>query len=168
MNTEFTFYVAKETISHLNIYKGDKIFKKNGKLYFRKNGREIPSWLNVDSDYFKVENEPYKYNVGETVKYTIETNTYKQRHPDHLFIGVVTNIDERSITIKRDNSNGMIDNVPYHNVKEKINVYYFIDSKGKIQSDYVGKDVEVDKYRKKVGNFYESKDLAREARNKIG
>ena len=163
MKTEFTFYVAKQTISHLNIYKGDKFYKnENGNIILRKNGKSFPSWLNLDSEYFSVMKVPTIYNGGEVVKYQ---PMYLNNRP--MFTGVVISANERIVQIQRDNTS-VIDEVTYDRIKEQVMRYFFIDSKGKIQSDYSGKDVEVDKYRKKVGNFYETKELAREARNKIG
>lgn len=40
--------------------------------------------------------------------------------------------------------------------------YYFISSTGKVQRDVVGRDLEVDTFRKKTNNFFETKEKALE------
>ena len=41
-----------------------------------------------------------------------------------------------------------------------IETYYFISSSGKVQRDYVGRDLFAEKFRKANNNFFENKEVA--------
>lgn len=50
---------------------------------------------------------------------------------------------------------------------EKVEIYYFLSSKGVVQSAVTGKDEEADKWRKITNNFFTTKKCAQEEKIKI-
>lgn len=46
-------------------------------------------------------------------------------------------------------------------------LYYFLSSKGIIQQDYTYRDEEAEKWRKAIGNFFETKEACKEYKEKI-
>lgn len=50
---------------------------------------------------------------------------------------------------------------------EKVEIYYFLSSKGVVQSAVTGKDEEADKWRKLTNNFFTTKKCAQEEKIKI-
>jgi hypothetical protein len=73
---------------------------------------------------------------GEVVYYQMENNTY-----------VVKNNNGKHLKIHFDNAIVR-------------NMYYFISSSGKVQRDFVGRDLFAEKFRKANNNFFENKDDA--------
>ena len=72
---------------------------------------------------------------GEVVYYQMETNVY-----------VVKNNNGKHLKIHFDNAI----------VRD---IYYFISSSGKVQRDFVGRDVFAEKFRKANNNFFEKKKM---------
>lgn len=81
--------------------------------------------------------------LGEVVYYNMENNLY-----------VIKNGNGSHLKICFDNAI----------VRE---TYYFISSSGKVQRDYVGRDVFTENFRKKTNNYFKTKEEANKKLNEI-
>ena len=120
----------------------------NNNLYYILDGKKVLVPFIYKRDLFsKCEMNLYpigadisdKNNVnanGEVVYYQMENNTY-----------VVKNNNGKHLKIHFDNAI----------VRD---IYYFISSSGKVQRDFVGRDMFVEKFRKANNNFFENKEDA--------
>ena len=96
-----------------------------------------------------------KVNIGDSINIKEQfVKKYKGVSSRTMLI-VVAN-ERLSKTIKVNFNNQIIDVDKKHfKITE---MYYFVDSKGKIQKTLVGADIPTDNYRKLIGNYFLTKD----------
>lgn len=119
---------------------------ENGMLFFFENGTHIQAPFIFISNVMRkdsislypfgttIANKNNNKECGEIVSYDLKTNYY-----------VLDN--KQRITFK----NAVV-----------TEYYYFISSTGKVQRDVVGRDSDVDTFRKKTNNFFKTKERALE------
>lgn len=120
----------------------------NKSLYYLMNGKKVVvPFIHRKELFFKCVLALYpigavisdKNNVnacGEVVYYEMESNVY-----------IVKNNNDKHLRIHFDNA-------------VVIDHYYFISSTGKVQRDFVGRDANVERFRKATNNYYENKEEA--------
>ena len=74
-------------------------------------------------------------------------------------IGVIESYDLDYNRYEIKNKNNFVYYINFNNATI-IETYYFISSSGKVQRDYVGRDMFVEKFRKANNNFFENKEDA--------
>lgn len=163
----FQYIEAVETIKEINIFKGDRFYiEENGEIRSMKSDKILPSYININSAFFKEINIIRDYVPGDYVKYKFIKDPYN-KHKYNIFTGTVVGIFPKYMSIIRSGTNGIIDNIDYPNIISKETVYWFISSSGKVQSAVTGYDPNADTFRIKSNNTYISKDEAKNALEKI-
>lgn len=155
---ENKFYILVSTIPYTTFKKND-VFMVDGENNVFVNGillnTGIEHMLNFkDSKYFK----PMfmKFKVGDILR-------YKFRPKEGTKVYQVTDINPTYITLKEyfTTRAETVPNSPrYTDAMQKVGIYYFISSKGIVQYDVTGKDVMADEYRKRIGNYFKTKEEA--------
>lgn len=155
---ENKFYTLISAIPYMTFKKND-VFMVDGENNVFVNGillnTGIEHMLNFkDSKYFK----PMfmKFKVGDILR-------YKFRPKEGTKVYQVTDINPTYITLKEyfTTRTETVPNSPrYTDAMQKVEIYYFISSKGIVQYDVTGKDVMADEYRKRIGNYFKTKEEA--------
>ena len=132
-------------------------FREENKLYYLITGKKIYMPFTYNKDLFTkcvmdlypigtiISDKTDANKSGEILYYIIESNKYviKTNCFNHI-----------NISISFDNA-------------IVIDYYYFISSSGKVQRDIVGRDLNVDTFRKKANNYFETKEEANNKLNEI-
>lgn len=148
-------YIVKCDIKELYLKKGEILIIKNNTPCLAKNEERKFPYIDLHSTKFF---EPFteKFKRGDYVKY--ENIVYEvvgfdngQKRYDLCFI------DSNRFAFK-----GVAEKL-----LEKVEIYYFLSSKGVVQSAVTGKDEEADKWRKLTNNFFTTKKCAQEEKIKI-
>lgn len=119
----------------------------------------IPYTTFKKNDVFMVDGENnvfMKFKVGDIIR-------YKFRPKEGTKVYQVTDINPTHITLKEYFTTRFetVPNSPrYTDAMQKVEIYYFISSKGIVQYDVTGKDVMADEYRKRIGNYFKTKEEA--------
>jgi hypothetical protein len=141
----FTKY-AREKLYFLN--------EDNNKLYYLVNGKKVVVPFTYNNDLFSkcvlalypigtiISDKTDANKNGEVLYYIMECNKY----------------------VVRNGSNNM--SIHFDNAIVN-DYYYFISSVGKVQRDIVGRDLNVDTFRKKANNYFETKEEANNKLNEI-
>ena len=148
-------YIVKCDIKELYLKKGEILGIKNGVPCLAKNEERKFPYIDLHNTKFF---EPFteKFKRGDYVKY--ENIVYEvvgfdngQKRYDLCFI------DSNKFAFKGVAEKWL----------EKVEIYYFLSSKGVVQSAVTGKDEEADKWRKITNNFFTTKKCAQEEKIKI-
>lgn len=141
--------------------------KKKGDVFFI-NGANVPFFTDAIVKVYCTEVEIYKRELE------LNTNVlfYKTLGDDKLEHGVIIDFNEYTCLYQiQYKTKGSYKRTYTKWLKpEEIIIpkeYYFLSSKGVVQSDFTYRDEEVDKWRKAVGNFFEDKKDCQAYRQKI-
>ena len=103
-----------------------------------------------------------KHNINDFVLY--KTN---KKNETYIIDDIIINgFGDVKYNIKSVFSNVTVNNV-YANMLESVTIYWFINSEGDISQARLGKNEAADSFRIHIKNYYESKELARLALNKL-
>lgn len=148
-------YIAKSDIKELYIKKGEILIIKNGVPCLVKNEERKFPFIDIHNVRFF---EPFteKFKSGDFVKfekvvYEVVSFDNGQKKYDLCFIG----------------SNKFAFKGVAEKYLEKVEMYYFLSSKGIVQSAVTDKDEEADRWRKLTNNFFLTKQEAKNERIKI-
>lgn len=141
------FYSFKQNIVYTTFEKGDIIEVKDGSILFNKT--IVPSIIQefILSNINLLE-KTKTYPIGTLVKYR------------HNQFGIITDVVMSDlnkslcyiVTFPRKQSIIKVNEVV------KTEIYYFISSKGKLCLDEIGRDINVEKFRKATDNFFLDKN----------
>jgi hypothetical protein len=116
-----------------------------------------------DTNYFEVYFEPI-YQVGEQLLYK------KNRYTGFELYDVITGFNGKQYRIKNVKT-GQIEEITDKTVGvKKLTKFWFINSNGQICSDYEERrDINKEglEYKKKIGNYFSSLEIAREYKNAL-
>lgn len=158
---EKKYFKLKKEVKFVDIKPRTIIVCMNNKYYTYDKNEEISSnIINIIKD-----------NLSEiTVKYTInEVVLYKTSKKNETYIiddVIINGFGDVKYNIKSMFSNVTVNNV-YGNMLESTIIYWFINSEGDISQARLGKNEAADNFRIHIKNYYESKELARLALNKL-
>ena len=149
-------------IPEFKIKKGDVCYRENGSYVMESSGKVLPSYLKMDSSV--VSAHPYirEYENGMYVL----PNELPSRYPGGLYIIDDFHPKDNKYVIKSVNDSSKILTLSVSKFKVA-DVYFFLDSKGKIQMTYTGKDTEADEWRKFNYNMFKTKDDAQRRKDEI-
>lgn len=159
---EFAYKVIKNIpFSTINV---NSIIKKIGNEYIY-NGMVIPFFNDKIASYYCVPVEIHIRYI-ENEKLVLFLNSSNQE----LENGKIVDFDEFSGKYKVQYKVSKIrSNSKWLDIKDIIipKEYYFLSSKGVVQKDFTYRDVDADKWRKAVGNFFEDKKDCQAYRQRI-
>lgn len=158
---EKKYFKLKKEVKFVDIKPRTIIVCMNNKYYtYDKNEEISPNIINIIKD-----------NLSEiTVKHIInEVVLYKTSKKNETYIiddVIINGFGDVKYNIKSMFSNVTVNNV-YGNMLESTTIYWFINSEGDISQARLGKNEAADSFRIHIKNYYESKELARLALNKL-
>jgi hypothetical protein len=152
------------SIPALGIKKGDIVYKEDKVFKFEKNGCEVPSYIKMDAT--TISEHPYlrKYDNGTLV--VPNPGALYSKFPGGLYVITDFLVKENRYVITSVNDKSKVANVSDKKFK-LADIYYFLDSKGRVQMSYTGKDAEADEWRNVSHNMFKSKEDADSYKNEI-
>lgn len=155
---ENKFYILNSPIIYTT-------FKKNDVFMVDKDGKVFVNGILVDTGIERILNfNDKKYFKPMFMKFKVgDILRYKFRPKEGTKVYQVTDINPTHITLKEffTKVSETVPNSPcYTDAMQKAEIYYFISSKGIVQYDVTGKDVMADEYRKRIGNYFKTKEEA--------
>lgn len=152
-----------KAISFTNLFPNMVIITNNGKYYC--NNVEIPFFNEKLINEYCIEVEIFE----RTIDYNQEVYFPKTTGGVEFQKGKIINFNEFTGEYQVQYSKGIYNYNKWLRINDIIipQKYYFLSSKGIVQSDYTYRDEKVDKWRKAVGNFFEDKKDCQAYRQKI-
>lgn len=174
----------------MGIKKDDIVIEKDGKFFLEKNSQQLPFDVRVEKKFFEFRPKIVsKFKAGDKIFFSIsiEAPVLEGRNnlqSNQLFKippfleGTVREIkinNQQINPIRRRKNNTTANNFSYHVVVGKwmyqvssmheshmdiCSYYWFISSKGNVQKEIINKEIGVDEFRKKTGNYFNSKEEA--------
>ena len=151
-------------IPEFKIKKGDVCYRENGKYLMESSNRELPSYLKMDSNVISA--HPYD-RMFENGTFVIPNGqVLPSKYPSGLYVITDFYVRQNKYAIQSINDNSKTASVSVKNFKVA-EIYFFIDSKGKIQMTYTGKDKDADEWRKISFNMFKKKEDAQKYRDSV-
>jgi hypothetical protein len=144
-------------------YKAGTILVKRNEMWYSDNrifSIPVPEAISKNDPFYEELTEEYCLVGGDKIKIKKHfLSKYKLPIGEYTTMDFIEYITNNNFFAKV-NLNGRIFQVDIRHIS-KANFYYFIDSKGKTQIATIGKEPDVDIYRRSVGNFFIFKEDAK-------
>lgn len=158
---EKKYFKLKKEVKFVDIKQKTIIVCINNKYYtYDKNEEISQNIINLIKD--NLVEIKLKHNIKDFVLYKTNKNNETYIIDDIIING----FGDVKYNIKSVFSNVTVNNV-YGNMLESVTIYWFINSEGDIAQTRLGKNVAADNFRIHIKNYYESKELARIALDKL-
>jgi len=143
-------------------YKSGTVLVKRNEMWYSDNrifSIPVPETISKNDPFYEELTEEYCLVAGDKINIKKQfLSKYKLPIGEFTPIIFMEYLKNNDFFLKA-NLNGKVIQVDVRHIKIA-NVYYFVDSKGKTQITTFGKEPDADTYRRKVGNFFISKEDA--------